>query len=92
LFQRSDGNLTIKTRRNAIDSWYTVLETAATGPDPTYRADETTTEILYYDKLTKSLDWIMYDTGTSTLNGNASYEIIFEVLGFNFTVDPVTGI
>lgn len=90
LFQRPDGNLTIKTRRNAADSWYTILQTAATGPANTYRTDETTTEVLYHDKLTKSLDWIMYDTGTGTLNGNASYEVIFEVLGYNFTVDPVT--
>lgn len=89
LLQRADGNLTVKVRRNASDPWYTILQTAATGPANTYRVDETTTEILYPDKLTGKLDWIMYDTGTGTLNANASYEVIFEVLGYYFTVDPV---
>jgi hypothetical protein len=89
LFQRPDGNLTLKTRRSAGDEWYTILQTAATGPADTYRADETTTEILYHNKSTGALDWIMYDTGTGTLNANASYEVIFEILGYYFTVDPV---
>lgn len=90
--QRPDGNLTIRTRRNAMDPWYTILQTAATGPADTYRVDETTTEILYHDKSTGSLDWIMYDTGTGTLNAGASYEVTFEILGYYFTVDPISGV
>ena len=86
ILQRN-SSIQLYTRRSSAESWYKILDVMPSGSANGWSVDESTTEIIYFNKATNKFDWYMFDPSTDALAATpATYNITIELLGYYFQV------